>query len=74
MPVSQQQLLRDVACSMELPPYLDRAAKSFSDPEPRTREGNWEDWGNPEEDIDWEDVSFPAHHTESYYERRRRAW
>ena len=59
---------------MELPDYLDRAAKSFSDPEPRRAEGNWEDWGHAEDDIDWEDSSFPAHHSESYYERRRRAW
>ena len=59
---------------MELPSYLDEAAKSFSDPEPRRAEGNWDDWGHDEEDIDWEDSSFPAHHTESYYERRRRAW
>lgn len=59
---------------MDLPPYLDRAAKSFSDPEPRQAEGAWEDWGSSEEDIDWEDIKFPAHHSESYYERRRRAW
>lgn len=72
--ISGCNMMGRIACRMEIPSYLDQAAKSLSDPDQRQAGAEWDDWGHNEEDIDWEDPEFPEAHTESYYERRRRAW